>query len=148
MLNLKLTSTQLNKLASFQEQATKIIFKDTSKDFELPSIINLRRKHACEFVKRTLEGDVPDVLKENFVLKDHGRNTRNNGCSVALPIIKTEYARHGFYFMGAKIFNELPLDIRRATDFKEFEKLLKFYFDFSNFILIYFNLILILLLSC
>ena len=72
--------------------------------------MNLRRKCACEFV-RTLEGDVPDVLEENFVLKDHGRNTQNNGCSVALPIIKTEYIPCGFYFMGAKIFNELPLDI-------------------------------------
>ena len=67
-------------------------------------------------------------LKENFVLKDHGRNTQNNGCSMVLPTIKTEYACHGFYFMGAKIFNELPLDIRRAIDFKEFEKLLKFHF--------------------
>ena len=66
--------------------------------------MNLRRKRACEFVKRTLEGNVSDALKENFVLKDHGRNTRNNGCSVALPTIKTEYTHWGFYFMGAKIF--------------------------------------------
>ena len=74
-------------------------------------------------MKKSLEGDVPDALKTNFVFKDHGRHTQNNGCSVALPTIRTKYARHGFYFMGAKIFNELPLHIRRATDFNEFERL-------------------------
>ena len=44
-------------------------------------------------MKKSLEGDVPDALKKNFVLKDHGRHTQNNGCSMALPTIRTKYAR-------------------------------------------------------
>ena len=86
-MNPKLTSTRQNNLASFQERATKIIFKDHTKDCELPSIMNLKRKRACELVKKSLEGNVPDALKKNFVLKDHGRPTRSDGCSVALHTI-------------------------------------------------------------
>ena len=93
VMNLKLT---------FVERATKIIFKYFRTDSEIPSIIVSKKKRACELVKRILNGDIPDALKDNFVLKDHGRNTRNNGCHAGLPselpFIKTEYARCGFFF--------------------------------------------------
>ena len=54
---------------------------------------------------------------DHFVIKDHRRETRNRGCLINLPTIKLEYARRGFYFMGAKLYNELPLNIRSATSF-------------------------------
>ena len=43
--------------------------------------------------------------------------------------IKLEYARRGFYFMGAKLYNELPLNIRSATSSEDFYKLLKLHFS-------------------
>ena len=62
ILNLKLTSTQLHKLASFRERATKVIFKDFRPDTELPSIMDLRKKRACEIVRMTLDGNIPEAL--------------------------------------------------------------------------------------
>ena len=48
----------------------------------------------------------------NFIKKFEvvsGRiGTRNQGLLIRLPKIKLEVARKGFYFMGAKYFNELP----------------------------------------
>ena len=45
-----------------------------------------------------------------------------------LPEIKTEYARKSFRFMGAKIYNELPLDIRKTESFNAYEQHLKQHF--------------------
>jgi hypothetical protein len=66
---------------------------------------------------------------DHFVIKDHGRETQNWGCLINLPTIKFEYARRGFYFMGAKLYNELPLNIRSATSSEDFYKLLKLHFS-------------------
>ena len=45
-----------------------------------------------------------------------------------LPRIKTEYARKSFMFMGAKVYNDLPLELRKIENNKEFEKQLKEHF--------------------
>ena len=57
--------------------------------------------------------------------------TRNNQCLVKLPKIKTEYARKSFRFMGAKIYNELPLDIRKTESFNAYEQ----HLNLSNILL-------------
>ena len=38
--------------------------------------------------------------------------TRNNGTLLRLPAVKLEAGKNSFKFMGAKIFNELPVNIR------------------------------------
>jgi hypothetical protein len=49
------------------------------------------------------------------------RNFRFDTAFLAiLPKIKTEYARGSFHFMGAKVYNELPLEIRQAGNYKDF----------------------------
>jgi hypothetical protein len=45
-----------------------------------------------------------------------------------LNIIKTEYARRSFYYMGAKVYNERPLEIRKAESTNDFEKQLNEHF--------------------
>ena len=51
-----------------------------------------------------------------------------NQCLVKLPKIRTEYARKSFRFMGAKIYNELPVNIRKTESFKTYEQYLKQHF--------------------
>ena len=41
-----------------------------------------------------------------------------------LPKCKLEVAKSGFYFMGAKLYNELPLEYRKENNFGLFKKLL------------------------
>ena len=50
--------------------------------------------------------------------------SRQQETTNALPRIKTEYARKGLYYMGAKLYNDLPIDVRTAENKKDFiEKL-------------------------
>ena len=59
-----------------------------------------------------LQNNVQHAVSQYFLYQEHCKNTRSNSCSVCLPRIRTEYARKGFYYMGAKIFNELPVAAR------------------------------------
>ena len=60
-----------------------------------------------------------------FAVQDHEVETRNNLCLLKLPKIKTEYALNSFCFMGAKMYNELPTEIRRTETFNGCFKSLK-----------------------
>ena len=44
-------------------------------------------------------------------------------------ISKKEYARKSFLYMGAKVYNELPLDINRTESLKEYGEKLKKHFE-------------------
>ena len=67
-----------------------------------------------------------DIFRGYFDVQEHKTKTRNNQCLLKLPKIKTEYTRKSFRFMGAKIYNDLPIDIRKTESFNdEFIKLLK-----------------------
>ena len=51
-------------------------------------------------------------LFDNYFEVLNNRNTRNRNCLIKLPKVKTEMGKKGFYFKGAKIYNDLPLYIR------------------------------------
>ena len=51
-------------------------------------------------------------------------NTRNNGKAAKLPKVKLDFARLGFYFLGASIFNSLPLSLRNINSKVLFRKAL------------------------
>ena len=48
-------------------------------------------------------------------MTNHQQITRNNRSSLVLPKIKLESARKGFYYLGALVFNKLPLHIRQMN---------------------------------
>ena len=50
-------------------------------------------------------------------------------CVAVVGHRKTAYARKSFMFMGAKVYNELPLELRKIENNKEFEKQLKEHFQ-------------------
>lgn len=110
---LHLTITQENKLASFHRRAERIV---NTKDIR--SVTNANKKRACIFVKSCLEGEVIEPFIDYFKLSAHSINTRNNSKIIKLPLIKREYARKGYYFTGAKIYNMLPLEGRNLEKIK------------------------------
>ena len=67
-----------------------------------------------------MDGDICDALSDHFIRNEHGGVTRNNGNLAILPRIKAEYARRYFNFLGAKVYNELPLEIRQTANYKDF----------------------------
>ena len=122
ILNLKLNRTQENKLSSFHNRAMQIVAKNQR--CEVISPINAVKKRACVLVYNVLQNNVCHALNQYFMYQEHCKNTRNNHCSVCLPRIKTEYARKGFFYMGAKTFNELPLSARTSDNASDFMKIM------------------------
>ena len=64
----------------------------------------------------------------DFEIKTGGINTRNNNLFLKLPKVKLEFVKQSFYYLGAKIYNDLPIEIRREGDYDQFLKLLKDYY--------------------
>ena len=54
-------------------------------------------------------------------------NTRNNGYMFKLPKTKLEYGRLSLKYMGAKIFNDSPVESRKQCFNKSFKSSLKSY---------------------
>ena len=130
IIQLKLNPTQLMKLTSFHDRAVKIVSLGNSISTELPSVIQCNRKRACEIVRKCLIKDICPLFHDYFTIINHDKKTRNNDCLLRLPKIRTEYARKwkSFFFMGAKVYNELPADIRRTENQQNFLKLLEEHF--------------------
>ena len=59
-----------------------------------------------------------------FTVRKSGCVTRNSHLLVKLPKCKLEVAKSGFYYTGAKMYNDLPLNIRKEKNFNLFKKLL------------------------
>ena len=62
------------------------------------------------------------ALQSHFKKHAHIKTTRNNNCSATLPKINMEYARHGFFYMGVKLYNNLPTSVRAAANGKDFKE--------------------------
>ena len=76
---------------------------------EIISPVNAIKRRVCVLVHNVLQNNVCHALSRYFTYQGHCKNTRDNRYSLCLPLIRTEYARKGFFYMGAKTFNELPL---------------------------------------
>ena len=131
ILQLKLTDTQHKRLASFHDRSLRTIQGNSNTCEEIQSVTNANKIHACKLVRKCIDKDICDTFQGYFQINDHKMQTRNNQCLVKLPKIKTEYARKSFRFMGAKIYNELPVDIRKTESFNAYEQHLKHHFTWT-----------------
>ena len=118
ILNLKFNRKRENRLNSFHNRAMQIVAKNQI--CEVISPINAVKKRACVLVYNVLQNNVCHALNQYFLYQEHCKNTRNNHCSECLPRIRTECARKGFYYMGAKTFNELSLSARTSDNASDF----------------------------
>ena len=78
----------------------------------------LENKLPKSYIK-CLNDELCSNFQDYFEFNQNKTNTRNNNISVRVPRVKLEFARSSFYFMGAKIYNELPRDIRASDNFKQ-----------------------------
>ena len=72
-------------------------------------------------VRQFLDGDICYNFVTYFNLQNHSRNTRNNGLNAVLPKVKLKYAQNGFYFMGAKVYNNSRQACQRNWIIKEIQ---------------------------
>ena len=94
ILQPKLTNTQISRLSSFHSRSLKIGNCDkTAAKKGLMSVINANKMRACRLARKCLEKDICGHFQNYCTLIEHGKETRNNDCTLRLPNIKKEYAR-------------------------------------------------------
>ena len=129
VLQMKLSETKMKQLKAFHDRCLKIVYDGEKSNEGLPSAMNANNIRACKLVRKCIDKDICDIFKDYFAIQDHGKETRNATNSLQMPKIRTEYARKSFYYTGAKIYNELPLKIRKITNATAYENSLKDHFS-------------------
>ena len=124
-----MTSTQAKRLTSFHDRCLKIVNGNSKNPIAIQPVANAKGIRTCKLMRKCLENDICKNFQEYFELQQYKTQTRNSECLIRLPGIKTEYARKSYHFMGAKLYNELPIDLRRNESFKQYEKQLKKHFS-------------------
>ena len=122
------SESRKRKIRSIETRSLEIITPKCSVkncDLRFLTIDNFLQKRACRFVFDCLNGTVCCPFKDYFERLHHNAlNTRNNGNTVKIPKVKLDFARRSFYFLGASIFNSLPLSLRNIDSRILFSKAL------------------------
>ena len=115
------TQTVESKIINFERKAYDIIFQSQqTKRSKLIKIRELQRKRICVQVFKCMSGSACENFNDYFEVMTN--NTRNKNNLIRLPKIKLQSTKKSFRFTGAKIFNELPLDIREAETLNVFNQ--------------------------
>ena len=122
-LKLYLSTTQSSMLTSLERRASRIIGKKVN------SIEHEMKKQALLMVWKCLNDiDICNDFKNYFERLNHNNITKNAENTLRLPKCRLEYLKRSFYFLGAKYFNDLPLEIRNETSFSRFNILINKFF--------------------
>ena len=102
--------TQLGRLSSLDRRVSQVIGEHT-----MP-ISKLIEKHAILIVGTCLSGSACPSFRGYFRKIEHAKSTRNSGKLLELPKVRLEITRSAFFFMGANLFNALPMTVRQSVD--------------------------------
>ena len=104
-----LNQTQRDKIIRLESRAQKIVCKWDVVHF--PKVAKIQQKPCLSYVYKCIRNDVCENFENYFQLMNNSIKTRNNDIILRLPKVKTEAAKKGFFFAGAKMFNQLPANI-------------------------------------
>ena len=87
--------------------------------------------HICIMVFKSLNGQAPEYLS-SLLTKCSETNTRNLRSSkqeiLKVPFARTAYYKKSFSVTGPKLWNALPLEIRKSTSLATFKTSVKKYY--------------------
>ena len=124
LVKLSLNKTQLSKLTDFEAKASHIVYGERNEQ-KIRSIIRERNVKSCLMVYKCIHDEVCSPMKNYFEIHKHERETRNQNYLVKLPKLRLELGRQAFSYSGAKLYNDLPLDLRKQDNFKDFKNSLR-----------------------
>jgi len=81
-----------------------------------------RKKQKLTLMYKIMNGRAPEYLRELFCKQTSNYRLRNNRECLKLPKPKTEYIKRSFFYNSAKLWNELPSEIRECTTIAKFKK--------------------------
>ena len=67
-------------------------------------------------MRKCLNGNACANFEDYFMINERNVRTRNRNILLQIPKVKLEFAKNGFFFMGAGLYNLLPKDIRENAD--------------------------------
>ena len=129
----------INRVLKLQKRAPRIILQA---DFMTPSkemfrelgwltFTNRVEYHICIMVFKSLNGQAPEYLS-SLLTKSSETNTRNLRSSeqeiLKVPFARTAYYKKSFSVTGPKLWNALPLEIRKSTSLATFKTSVKKYY--------------------
>ena len=124
LFKLQFTRTQLGRIQSIECHAKNITDLQQHGKVLAPTVKTLH-KQSCITVRKCLDGQMCSNFNKYFKINVTGINTKN----AKLPKVKLDFAKQSFFYSGAKIYNDLPIDIRKEVDFNKFLKKLKHHFQ-------------------
>ena len=104
---LNLNRTRKEQLNSLDRRAQFLTDLDVNS-------MNMFYKHAIRIVRKCLDGNLCSNFQNYFNVNIHKKATRNQNFYLMVPKVKLEFAKSSFYFQGVKLFNSLPVEIRRS----------------------------------
>ena len=114
--SLKRAQALINKPNSLHERAFQKIGSDKSLSIKSPETII--RSRALVTVRKCIEGEICNNFRNYFEINQHTKSTRISGTLLKLPNLKLEFFRRSFCYSGAKLYNELPREIRQVDILK------------------------------
>ena len=118
-VKLSFTNTQKQKFTSLENRACRIIKKT------VPSVSATINREACCLVRKCMNNIVCSNFDNYFVINEHSKKTRNSGYLLKVPKMKLELGKSTFKYAGTKLYNDLPLEIRKIEAFTTFKKEIK-----------------------
>ena len=112
LLKLHFSDIQLGKMESIERRSRSIISSRAGNP--VPSIVQSLHKKACKTVRQCVDKCICTNFHQYFQIHEHDFNSRNKGYSVKIPKVKSDFARQSFYFLGANIYNNMPIEIRQS----------------------------------
>ena len=93
----------------------------------LPSIAEMIRQESASMVYKAINGQGPTYLSSlfNSISAVTNRMLRNSNLNLRPPRMKTKFGQSSFAYRGAKIWNSLPNDYKKANTFPTFKRKLK-----------------------
>ena len=124
--------TDTSKMEKIQERALRFVYNDSLSSYatllqhaKKPSLYLSRLRKLSLEVHKILTHQSPSFLNDLFVMKDSAYNLRDN-VKVHQPVFNTmTFGRNSLRYQGAKLWNLLPIEIKKATNVKQFRNLIK-----------------------
>ena len=124
---LNLNRTNIERVQSIDRRARKIVNHRVREHHTIEPTTNIIKRQACCLVKKCLLGETNTLMADYFERNNHNLGTRNQNSLIRLPRVRLEVARSGFFFMGAKLYNMLPFELRSLNNSETFKTKIKSY---------------------
>ena len=120
-----LNQTQRDKIIRLESRAQKIVCKWDVVHFH--KVAKIQQKQCLSSVYKCIRNDVCENFENYFQLMNNSIKTRNSDIILRLRNVKTEAVKKDFFFAGAKMFNQLPANIRSSETLYIFKKQIDLY---------------------